>query len=131
MRTEDLHLLINEELYILKEHVATERPTKKEIDLADPKIPIAFIHTSKDKGEQDLLGKIIEACKLDPSQYKVLKPEDEIAYDKAIIFSDAADSYYQPLVSNNIQKLYSRSLGFLIQSKEDKAKLWEALKLFI
>lgn len=132
MRPEDLHLLIHEEIYIIdQKHVekAIESNIKPPSSID---IPILFIHNTNVKEELDLLSKIIDACKLDAKLFRSIPTEDEgVKAEKKIIFSDSEPNYYTPQQTEGSQIIYSKPLQTLINSREDKAKLWEALKAFI
>ncbi|MEQ9404390.1 MAG: hypothetical protein RIM99_12430 [Cyclobacteriaceae bacterium] len=159
MEKEHLHLLIDEEIYLIQENagngsliesdhavessrpeaVGSQSPVKQdatEIKTPDApsapeKISVAFIHNSDNPEELELLNKIIGACNLDPSTYKILKQGEEISFSKGVIFTDSSDSYYQSKIQGEATILNSKPLHVLINSKEDKVQLWAALKQLV
>lgn len=97
----------------------------------EPSVKYAFFHNTDQPEELDLLNKVIAACKLDTSDFKVLKVGQETAFEKAVVFTKSGPSYYK---STNHEKgivMYSQPLSVLANSKEEKGKLWGALQGFI
>lgn len=111
---------------------------KKDLPTADTpsmevieKVQIAFIHDSNKAEELALLDKIVAACKLEASIFKILRHGEKIEYEKGILFTESTSSFYQATESGHTQILYSRPLHVLMSSKEEKGKLWNALKEFV
>lgn len=153
MENEHLHLLINEEIYVIEGQATSEKlqeniekptvsspqpdkvieSTKGEVKEVEsiPQIKIAFIHNSDKPEELELLNKIIGACKLNSQNFKVLKKGEPIQYEKAIIFTNSANSYYQSSRTPEGEVIHSKPLTELNSSPEEKGKLWSALKEFL
>lgn len=112
--------------------------TQQDRDYHTPDIPtqiervrFAFFHNTDQPEEIDLLSKIVAACKLEASSFKVLKVGEEVTFEKAVVFTKSGPSYYVP---NNHERgivMYSQPLHALLNSKEEKGKLWGALQVFV
>ncbi len=138
MNSENLHLFFNEELYIIKKPVeesgSTPTVLEKKEDLPErkEKIRIVFIHHTTKQEELDLLNKIVAACKIAREDYRLITEKSmEISAAKAIVFTESSSNYYTPFSTQGSEELHSKPLHVLMNSKEDKAKLWGALKTFI
>lgn len=122
IETEHLHLLIDEEVYLIPEKQESEGVTQT---------PFAFFHTSKSKEELELLMKIIGACNLDKFDVFDHQELERVKFSKAIVFTSDSDYYYQVQGTETASIIYARSLSVLLESVDDKAKLWKALKEII
>lgn len=184
MEKENLHLLIDEEIYLLpqdeitgeeakdqseevqepsqvaepepepvakKEEVEVKEPeseTKEAIeedhhqdsphiphhDLPDSRpLPFAVFHTSHDPAENELLHKIIDACKIPESDYKIFSNgfDQAVKFKKALVFVPEAKAFYTPIPYKGSEFLCSRPLSMLAADVNEKAKLWEALQKFV
>ena len=180
MDREHLHLLINEDIYLLpqeektlklnKEQVsiseitANEHPeitpdskqiapeeSEKEVPEETPKIPelqpireevappvqkpipLAVFHESDNDAEIGLLQKIINACKIPEENYQVFANgfNQEVLFDKALVFVAKAKAFYAPIPYKGSQFLCSKPLSVLINDQQEKAKLWAALQKFV
>lgn len=159
MKSEDLHLLINEEIYIIdkkekvssaeeKEYVIEHAPEievnhsqldktpsipviKSEEEISF--VPVAFFHESSNENDLVLLQKIIEACKLHSDQYQVFANgfNKEVKFEKALVFVATAKKFYDPIPFEGGQILCSRPLNEIANNQSEKVKLWGALKGFI
>ena len=138
MKNEHLHLLINEEIYLVDSRQSTVDSSpdkviegaKQEAEDVEsiPEIKIAFIHNSEKPEELELLNNIIAACKLNAQDFKVLREGEPIRYEKAVIFTTSSKSYYERSKTSEGELLHSRTLAELNSSKEEKGKLWSALQ---
>lgn len=134
MENENLHLLINEEIYVLKSQATSDKAASDKvqaIDKAVEKVDTVFVHQSEQAEELELLEKIIGACKLDASSYKIAKSVDGIQFSRSVVFTEKAETFYAPTDNDDSQILYSKPLATLLSSKDEKAKLWSALQEFI
>ncbi len=156
MENKHLHLLIDEEIYVIKSQVENGELSEKSDQLnvdsvqstAAPtaaiesgssfqqnesreEVKIAFIHNGANSEELDLLNKIVDACDLANSEFRILKKGEDIGYEKAVIFIEESDQLYVPLVMDQGKVMYSRPLNILSGSKEEKGKLWTALQSFV
>jgi hypothetical protein len=137
MENEHLHLFIDEEVFILNENLARSSE-KKEIhpktetnkEIEKPKIKFTFIHNSDSKEELGLLNKIIEACKISPADFYIGTDDSSIDFLKAIYFKESNNECYIVKSGGSRSFIYSKPLSVLQSSKDDKAKLWAALKAF-
>ena len=102
-----------------------------EVPKSTPTIKFAFIHDTDRPEELNLLNKIIGACKLDNSEFNIFKTNEEIPFEKAVVFTTSASAYYQSSKIETSEIMYSQPLHILINSKEEKGKLWGALQEFI
>ncbi len=158
MKNEHLHLLIDEEIYLVKSLVSKPQATSDELqekelkvdsqqstadsDTKDPsieaienhsieKVKFAFIHNTDSQEELELLNNIISACKLEPADLKIIKEGEEIYYKNAVIFTNEAAQFYSVSEVDEAQVLHSKPLNTLLNSKEEKGKLWSALQEFV
>ena len=128
MEKKYLHLLINEEIYVLEKGSKTQ---DTDASYEEKTIPIAFIHQSSNQTELELLDKIVAACKLGSKDYKILQDSNNMPFKKGVIFTSEATDFYHPVRESGREILYSKPLETLMKRKEDKAKLWESLKKFL
>ena len=158
---EHLHLLINEEIYLIDSSQSKVESEKSEVEGVEEKVErieekvesekskversevkvengegkekvnVAFVSNSNNGAEMELLQKIIGACNLEEGDYKISQSDEPATYEKAVIFTEKASIFYQPTVENDSIVLYSKPLNELMHSKEEKGKLWGALKTFI
>lgn len=127
MQKEDLHLLINEEIYVIGE-AQHKQGSSSSVDNTNI-VPVAFIHNTDDREELELLSKIIAACNLSSKDYKIFKEGEDEPFEKGIIFTESADIYYQVTTGPIGQVINSKPLSILKDSKDEKTKLWEVLKV--
>ena len=149
--SEFLPYFISEPIYLVKEEtsvaetplepapepdnkVREPEPTyQTEAKAAVPHINYAFFANVGNDQEQILLDKIIQACALPTSSYKI-KPLEALSgftFDKAIIFDNSKNSFYKPETHTKGHIMYARTLSVLSQSIEDKKALWAALKDYL
>lgn len=103
-------------------------------DLPDSKpLPFAVFHTSHDPAENELLHKIIDACKIPESDYKIFSNgfNQAVKFKKAIVFVPEAKAFYTPIPYKGSEFLCSRPLSVLAADVNEKAKLWGALQKFV
>ena len=171
MEKENLHLLINEEIYLIRDKTEVEEVTKEPIaaealqakepeaikldppeidhehheetphipevktlqEKTEKAIPFAVFHESSDPAEIDLLQKIIAACNLENTHFKVFANgfNKEVKFEKALVFVTTAKAYYTPVPYQQSQFLCSQPLSVLLSDQQVKAKLWTALKAFL
>ncbi|WP_421762946.1 hypothetical protein [Ekhidna sp.] len=184
MEKENLHLLINEEIYLLpqdkliedetldkteevqesttvaepepellakQEKAAPEQPkpaSKEEPeevhhqesphiphhDLPDSKpLPFAVFHTSHAPAENELLHKILDACKVPESDYKIFSNgfDQSVMFKKALVFVPEAKAFYTPIPYKGSEFLCSKPLDQISGNVQEKAKLWAALQKFV
>lgn len=186
MERENLHLLINEEIYLLpQDQLVEEQESLKEIERHEPKsiseevqepsnvsepepkleaapkkalttepqeehpqesphipvhdlpeseaLPFAVFHTSADLSENELLHKIIDACKIPEDQYKVFSHgfDQSVKFKKALVFVPEAKAFYTPIPYKGSEFLCSKPLDQISGNVQEKAKLWEALQKFV
>ncbi|MEP5612423.1 MAG: hypothetical protein ABJP45_09250 [Cyclobacteriaceae bacterium] len=155
MENEHLHLLIDEEIYVVESQGTSDklqaesgqsivdnqqsekRPAESPQSALTEKtesiqtIRIAFIHSTDNQEELDLLTKIIGACNLNESNFKVVREDEQITFQKAVIFTGKANTYYQQTATEVGEIMYSKPLIELQTSKEEKSKLWSALQEFV
>ncbi|MDB5272051.1 MAG: hypothetical protein JWO58_418 [Chitinophagaceae bacterium] len=98
--------------------------------------------------DQELLNKILQACKLNPADIALLEANttngllftDELPASKAIVFCDAESlqtakqaklTLYQSQVVSGKQLLLSDPLAALAQTTALKANLWKALQALL
>lgn len=139
---EHLHLLIDEEIYIVEtqEEPKAEQTTPKVELKPEPKseeeektvkmLEFGFFHNNEGSEAEELLNKIIVACKFSTDRYQVFSDSSMVtSCKKAIIFTSKPKTYYQWLPFNEKTSImYSLSLGQIANSQTDKAKLWKALQ---
>ncbi|WP_420318211.1 hypothetical protein [Ekhidna sp.] len=103
-------------------------------DLPDAKpLPFAVFHTSHVPTENDLLHKIIEACKIPEDQYKIFSNgfDQAVKFKKALVFVPEAKAFYTPIPYKGSEFLCSKPLSLLAADQNEKAKLWTALQKFV
>ncbi|WP_425392403.1 hypothetical protein [Ekhidna sp.] len=103
-------------------------------DLPDAKpLPFAVFHTSHDPAENKLLHKIIDACKIPESDYKIFSNgfDQAVKFKKALVFVPEAKAFYTPIPYKGSEFLCSKPLSVLAANKNEKANLWGALQKFI
>lgn len=103
-------------------------------DLPDSKpLPFAVFHTSHDPAENELLHKIIDACKIPESDYKIFSNgfDQAVKFKKALVFVPEAKAFYTPIPYKGSEFLCSRPLAVLAADVNEKAKLWGALQKFV
>ncbi|MEM6643596.1 MAG: DNA polymerase III subunit psi [Bacteroidota bacterium] len=149
MERDNLHLLLNEELYLIDKTTHNTKitdPKDVRISVAnqaknigeeygeDQKIiGLAIFHESNKKEELQLLEKIIAACKLKKEQYQVFSTglDTSIKFEKALVFATSSETHYQPFEDNGQQKLYAAPLSEIMNNRSEKAKLWDALQVYL
>ncbi len=154
MKSEHLHLLIDEEIYLIKSQgdklqVASDKLEAEDLSVDSPqpsvesdaktsisnsqieKIQFAFIHDTDKQEELDLLNNIIAACKLDSKDFRITKKDKAPNYENAVIFTSEANQFYSSTQVDNTKILYSKPLAILLNSKEEKGNLWGALQVFV
>ena len=137
MENEHLNLFIDEEVFILNENSEPSPKKEKKDEVTEvkqevkkPKIKFAFIHNSDSKDELELLNKIIEACKISPEDFYIGSDDSMVDFSKAVYFKESKNEYYEVQSEGPRSLIYSKPLSVLQSSKDDKAKLWAALKAF-
>jgi DNA polymerase III psi subunit len=144
MSSDYLPYFITEELYLVKENVPNEpvgkdnvekpdsNPSTEENDIQTPiHHSIIVVTGSISSEDHSLLTKVLEAVKVNIGDTHLLTtaPEMHITFDKMMVFDDnATQARYEPSPTKQGDVLYSRSLSSLHSSKEEKIKLWNALK---
>lgn len=111
-----------------------ESPHIPRHDLPDSQpLPFAIFHTSHDPAENELLHKIIDACKIPESDYKVFSNgfDQSVKFKKALVFVPEAKAFYTPIPYKGSEFLCSKPLSFLVADVNEKAKLWGALQKFV
>ncbi|WP_424961776.1 hypothetical protein [Ekhidna sp.] len=117
-----------------KEEPHQESPHIPHHDLPDSKpLPFAVFHTSRDPAENELLHKIIDACKIPESDYKVFSNgfDQAVKFKKALVFVPEAKAFYTPIPYKGSEFLCSRPLSVLAADVNEKARLWGALQKFV
>lgn len=144
MNRENLHLLINEEIYRIEEKNSENNTPSAPIikpkvteSIATPtmeeeSVPIAIFHESKEKMDLELLHKIISACNLQAGNYKIVDTgfNKALRFKKALVFTPRAKAFYTSIPYQGGAILCSKPLEELAKSKEEKGKLWTALKAY-
>jgi len=105
-----------------------EKPTK-----TTEEWPFAVFHSSSNEQELELLHKIIAACKVPTSDYKIFDQgfDQSVKFKKALVFVPEAKAFYEPIPYNGSEFLCSLPLAKLVQDQNEKAKLWGALQKFV
>ena len=95
-------------------------------------ISFAIFHDAEAQEELELLGKIIDACELPNGSYEVFANgfNKEVKFEKALVFVATAKKFYVPIPYENSQILCSKPLHEIANDKQEKVKLWGALKNF-
>ena len=162
MKNDHLHLFIDEEIYLVGQP-ATSSPKEDNGEVAAPAItpapvaknklkpvagpevpptpkvpvtptlPFGFYTLRLQPAEKELLNKIIAACKIPTTDYKVFEDGPQhLRSKKAVVFVDEPkESPYQPIKKGQTEVIYSKSLSTLMHSQDDKMKLWGILQPFI
>lgn len=122
----------SEEKIVVDEHI-DEAPDIPSIPATAPatSVKYAFFHNTDQPEELDLLNKIIDACKLADTDFKVLKVGQEVVFEKAVVFTKSGPSYYVSTQHERGVVMYAQPLATLMLSKEEKGKLWGALQKFV
>ena len=111
-----------------------ESPHIPHHDLPDSKpLPFAVFHSSHDPAENELLHKIIDACKIPKSDYKIFSNgfDQSVKFKKALVFVPEAKAFYTPIPYKGSEFLCSKPLSMLAADVKEKAKLWGALQKFV
>ncbi len=127
---EKLHLLINEELFRVGDSTSDATAISKPYD------KLLIITEKLADDQKDTLNKIIQAVGLKSEDVNLLYewPKDFEEYQKAIIFGDHPNEEYRALNYYEVHQvgkqhlLRSKSIRQLDESREEKMKLWTALK---
>lgn len=117
-----------------KEEHHQESPHIPHHDLPDAKpLPFAVFHTSHDPVENELLHKIIDACKIPEGDYKIFSNgfDQTVKFKKALVFVPEAKAFYTPIPYKGSEFLCSKPLSVLAADVNEKAKLWGALQKFV
>ena len=117
-----------------KEEHHQESPHIPHHDLPDAKpLPFAVFHTSHDPVENELLHKIIDACKIPEGDYKIFSNgfDQSVKFKKALVFVPEAKAFYTPIPYKGSEFLCSKPLSILAADVNEKAKLWRALQKFV
>jgi hypothetical protein len=117
-----------------KEEHHQDSPHIPHHDLPDSKpLPFAVFHTSHDPAENELLHKIIDACKIPESDYKIFSNgfDQAVKFKKALVFVPDAKAFYTPIPYKGSEFLCSKPLSMLAADVNEKAKLWGALQKFL
>ena len=112
----------------------SEGPAKQEKHPETPEEwPFAVFHSSSNEQELELLHKIIAACKVPNSDYKIFNQgfDQSVKFKKALVFVPEAKAFYEPIPYNGSEFLCSLPLAKLVQDQNEKAKLWGALQKFV
>jgi len=118
----------------VEEEPEQESPHIPHHDLPDSKpLPFAVFHTSHDPAENELLHKIIDACKIPESDYKIFSNgfDQAVKFKKALVFVPEAKAFYTPIPYKGSEFLCSKPLSVLAADVNEKAKLWGALQKFV
>ena len=154
MDRDHLHLLINEEIYLINQDEVEGAPEPsappmeavdtvvaepaKEEESAEPApvsekvLPVAIFHESTKESELELLNKIIDACKLDSGSFEVFANgfNKAVKFEKALVFVERAKKFYASVPYKGGEILCARPLSVIIHDQQEKAKLWGALKSY-
>lgn len=149
VETEPAVEVVQEEVQVAEETVPKEEVTAVSEESADypqesPHIPhhdlpethvlpFAVFHTSHDPAENELLHKIIDACKVAKEDYKVFSNgfDPAVQFEKALVFVPEAKAFYTPIPYKKSTFLCSKPLDVLAADQNEKMKLWEALQKFV
>ena len=101
--------------------------------IADQEFPLSVFHSSSEKDEKELLGKIISACKVPEDQYSIFSNgfDQAVKFKKALVFVPEAKAFYTPIPYKGSYFLCSKPLSHLMSDQSEKAKLWTALQKFV
>ena len=119
---------------IVVANVESESPKILIQEIEEPEeIPFVVFHDSTDPTDQELLQKIIDACKLPQDQYKVFGAgfDQSVQFRKALVFVPEAKVFYTPVPYKDSEFLCSKPLTDLAKDQNEKAKLWGALQKFL
>ncbi len=143
-----LHLLIDEEIFLIEkeeksdpqvqikqDHSANEvNEGHTEVDINAQKtqsVKLLIALESINDAEREFLTKIMAAINVSDEEYKIVTgtTKDIPNYPKALLFTkNPKFTLYEVYNFRKTELLTALSLGQLMESKEEKRKLWMALK---
>jgi len=143
-----LHFLIDEEIFLIEKEEKSEavektqqdQPTNevkeepKEVEVEWQKIQPAKLLIALESindAEREFLTKIMAAINLTADEYKIVTgtTKDIPNYPKALLFTkNPKFTLYEVYNFRKTELLTALSLGQLMESKDEKKKLWIALK---
>jgi hypothetical protein len=142
-----LHFLIDEEIFLIEkeeksdpvvqgetknpENEVKENPKKVEVEIPKSQTTKLLIALeSINDAEREFLTKIMAAINLSDEEYKIVTTTKDIPnYPKALLFTkNPKFTLYEVYNFRKTELLTALSLGQLMESNEEKRKLWMALK---
>jgi hypothetical protein len=146
LNPEDLHLLIDEPIYLLKEQVVQQEEIKEDTKVEEPKVELEKPASIKDilvivsnnisPDDEIFLFKGLNALDITKDDISILDaftPADEdsrFSHSKEIHFSENPDSekVYRVIEISGLSKLACQPLNIIRNDKDLKVKFWLALK---
>ena len=127
-----LHLFITEELFNVKEGDTIEKPVPE----TEGHISIAVLTNPLSDIQLALLQKILSSVNIDINSIEIIYSEEDLvfSFDKLLIFGTNISSTFENYPLFKVESygkgeiLISKAINELEASKEDKMRLWQALK---
>lgn len=146
LNPEDLHLLIDEPIYVLREQVSQQEEVVEDASVEEPKIELEKPELSKDilvivsnnvsPDDEIFLFKGLNALDITKNDISILdaftpnEDDSRFSHKKEIHFSENPDveKVYKIIDNSGVSKLECHSLNTIRNDQDLKVKFWLALK---